>query len=783
MKYLLVFFLILATCVITSLVTAVLLILSHQAFPTKIISGDWWKSILIALSGIVLSIIVGLFFSFLTYHESVPISGRLLYILKEIIEDFRFLLPLGNDIFSFTSYSNLWVSNVISLTITSSLIITFIVFTSSKDNEKGATASQELAIRKLIKDQTNIDSLSYFSTRRDKKAIFSKNRKAAVTYSLFGNVLLASGDPIGKPNSWENAIFNFISLSRKNGWTPAVVGASVKGAEAYNKAGLKSTVFGDESVIVVDSFSLENPGMKSVSKSMQRAQKKKYEIRIQKQGTIARDALKQIKVLSEKWRDGKDRGFSMALGRIGDPTDEELLIVTAQDADGVIQGILSFVPAGPTGLSLDTMRRSPNSMNGVIAYMIASLVDFAKDNGISEISLNFAAARHFFLNGESIEANIFDKTLRKVMKFFSQWYQLESLYISNDIYLPEWRTRYICYDRGALTSVLFAIGQAEGFVPKDITSQIKRIVSSHSNASNVNKKWWENSDFIKDVHVINETKKAEKKVKATDSEMRLNNLVELENIGIHPFSSPEKNVESVGNVQKKYENMQQFDDNTHYLRGKIKKVRTRGAISFADIIDNHGEIQLVLKKDLIDNYANELRYLEKFDIWKSYINPGDIIDFSGKIMRTSSGKLSIEVNHWKLIAKALRDQTSNALVISEENLNLINRTNCFKERFINSGYVEVTSFPYRSLLFGFEKIFYIDFDKALIINTYQNKDTIRQFVTSTVDFVEIISSKNISSDPREKNDLPKIQEAKKYGLPPFALVEVSFRTSKDKNDR
>ncbi|MDM5143427.1 Lysylphosphatidylglycerol biosynthesis bifunctional protein LysX [Lactococcus lactis] len=73
-----------------------------------------------------------------------------------------------------------------------------------------------------------------------------------------------------------------------------------------------------------------------------------------------------------------------------------------------------------------------------------------------------------------MQANALDKAARTVMKFFSRWYQLESLYRSNDIYLPEWRTRYICYDNGgSLTSVLFAIGQAEGFVPTNISSKIK----------------------------------------------------------------------------------------------------------------------------------------------------------------------------------------------------------------------------------------------------------------------------------------------------------------------
>ena len=53
-----------------------------------------------------------------------------------------------------------------------------------------------------------------------------------------------------------------------------------------------------------------------------------------------------------------ERGFSMALGRLGDPADGDCVLVEARDGDGrAARRCCRFVPWGADGLSLDLMRR------------------------------------------------------------------------------------------------------------------------------------------------------------------------------------------------------------------------------------------------------------------------------------------------------------------------------------------------------------------------------------------------------------------------------------------
>ena len=67
---------------------------------------------------------------------------------------------------------------------------------------------------------------------------------------------------------------------------------------------------------------------------------------------------------ADSWRGSPtERGFSMALGRLGAPGDENCVIATATE-NGVLRGILHFVPWGTDGLSLDLMRRDRSAPAG-----------------------------------------------------------------------------------------------------------------------------------------------------------------------------------------------------------------------------------------------------------------------------------------------------------------------------------------------------------------------------------------------------------------------------------
>ncbi len=82
------------------------------------------------------------------------------------------------------------------------------------------------------------------------------------------------------------------------------------------------------------------------------------------------------------------------------------------------------------------------------------------------------------------------------------------------------------------------------------------------------------------------------------------------------------------------------------VAGRIMANRSMGKISFLDIRDSSGKIQLYLSRDLLG--ASNLELI------KEDIDLGDIIGVSGKLFRTKSGEPTVAVEKFILLAKSLQ---------------------------------------------------------------------------------------------------------------------------------
>ncbi|MGW5703488.1 phosphatidylglycerol lysyltransferase domain-containing protein [Amycolatopsis japonica] len=301
------------------------------------------------------------------------------------------------------------------------------------------------------------DSLGYFALRRDKFVVFSKSGKAAVTYRVIAGVALCSADPLGDPEAWPGAIEEYLDVCRRYAWTPATMGCSELGATVWARFGLEVLEIGDEAVVDTDTFTLEGRVMRGVRQAVSRTKRAGYTARIRKAEDLPAAELDELRALAATWR-GTDteRGFSMALGRMGDPGS---VLVTAEH-DGQVRGLLQFVPWGEKGLSLDVMRRDRTADNGVNELMISELL---LTTPAQHVSLNFAAFRAVLEQGQRIGAGPVARLSARTLRFFSRWIQIETLYRFNAKFQPRWVPRYLAYPAARdLPRVGVAVFEAEG---------------------------------------------------------------------------------------------------------------------------------------------------------------------------------------------------------------------------------------------------------------------------------------------------------------------------------
>ncbi|MEU9445875.1 bifunctional lysylphosphatidylglycerol synthetase/lysine--tRNA ligase LysX [Streptomyces sp. NPDC048304] len=435
-----------------------LLVVGRREFYAASRRGAVWRALAVLLGGLAVAILLG-WALVMMFPGTLPASQHLAWAADRVCGG---LVSSG----SFAGRPPRRVTFVLGLLGALALLNAAAALFRSQRLEAALHGDEEARIRALLAAWGERDSLGYFATRRDKAVVFSPSGKAAVTYRVEAGVCLASGDPVGDTEAWPHAIAAWLDVARRHAWVPAVMGASEDGARAYSRAGLGALQLGDEAIVHVASFDLDGRDMRVTRQAVHRVRRTGATCRIRRHATLTEREMEEIVDKADAWRDTEtERGFSMALDRLGDPADGDCLLVEALGEDGRLLALVSFVPWGRDGVSLDLMRRDRAAPNGVMEFMVAELCAAAPKLGIRRISLNFAVFRSVFEEGARIGAGPVLRLWRRLLLFFSRWWQLEALYRSNAKYHPEWYPRFLCYgDAAALARIGLASGIAEGFV-------------------------------------------------------------------------------------------------------------------------------------------------------------------------------------------------------------------------------------------------------------------------------------------------------------------------------
>ncbi|MEV8509760.1 phosphatidylglycerol lysyltransferase domain-containing protein [Actinoplanes sp. NPDC051475] len=327
--------------------------------------------------------------------------------------------------------------------------------------------AEDALVRDLLERCGGQDSLGYFALRRDKALIWAPSRRAVVAYRVVNGVSLASGDPVGVQSAWPDAIEEWLRDCARHGWTPAVLGCGQAGGRAYRRAGLDVVELGDEAILNVGTFSLQGRPMRGVRQAVARIERAGYTCEVARRRDLSAAACAELVRVADALRDGSvERGFSMALSRLGDAADGDCLFVVGRDSAGRIRAILHLVPWGDDGLSLDLMRGDRRADNGLTEFLVVSTVRAAPALGVRRISLNFAVLRSVFARAEQLGAGPVLRLWHRLLRLASHVWQIESLYRANAKFLPAWQPRYLCFPKARdLPRVTVAVLSAEAFLP------------------------------------------------------------------------------------------------------------------------------------------------------------------------------------------------------------------------------------------------------------------------------------------------------------------------------
>ena len=320
-------------------------------------------------------------------------------------------------------------------------------------------------VRSMV-DRPDGDTLDPFALRRDKSYVFSPDGRAAVAYRYLNGVGLASGDPVGDPDAFDAAVAAFVDLCERSGWRPAVYGARVDRLPLYERAGLKSIYIGDEAIIDVPAFSLEGRKMRNVRQSYAHSMRAGVKTEIHREGDLDPTLRRALIGISDRHLAGApERGFSMGLDGVLTGRDPSTVLIVCRGPEGAPLAFQRYVPCkAGTGLSLDAMRRDTGVPGGVNEQMIVDIVEWGREHGVLEVSLNFAAFRNMLEKGA--EMGKLESLAAWIIKKLPSYIQIDTLRRFNKKFRPRWVPRYAVY-RSAIdiAAVGIAALNAEAMLP------------------------------------------------------------------------------------------------------------------------------------------------------------------------------------------------------------------------------------------------------------------------------------------------------------------------------
>jgi lysyl-tRNA synthetase class 2 len=311
------------------------------------------------------------------------------------------------------------------------------------------------------------DTLAFFKLRGDQQYLFSDDGSAFLGYRVEGGVMLCAGDPVGPETAVPALLEKTATFARVRGLRLGAVAVSASTAPAFESLGLRRLYLGDEAIVETARFSLEGRAIRKVRQSVTRVEKAGFTFSLETLSDVGDATMAELERVSDAWRAGADeRGFTMALERLGDAEQHDTVVAIARDDAGHVRGFLHFVPSyGRPAVSLSFMRRDPETPNGLTEFLVARSILALRERGVEEVSLNFAAFARLLTEPE----NLLERIAARLLRWADAWFQIESLYRFNAKFDPRWEPRYVLYEgRLGLARAGLAAAWAEGQLPKPL---------------------------------------------------------------------------------------------------------------------------------------------------------------------------------------------------------------------------------------------------------------------------------------------------------------------------
>jgi lysyl-tRNA synthetase class 2 len=148
-------------------------------------------------------------------------------------------------------------------------------------------------------------------------------------------------------------------------------------------------------------------------------------------------------------------------------------------------------------------------------------------------------------------------------------------------------------------------------------------------------------------------------------QIRRDKLTALREDGRDPFTVTKYDVDT--HAQEVNDNYDQLEGKIVSVAGRLMSKRGMGKVSFCDLQDESGRVQLYVRRDLVGEESYS--WFKKCDI-------GDIVGIRGEVFKTEKGQISVRASEVTLLSKSLQP-------LPEKFHGLTDRETRYRQRYVD----------------------------------------------------------------------------------------------------
>jgi phosphatidylglycerol lysyltransferase len=277
----------------------------------------------------------------------------------------------------------------------------------------------------------------------DDKSYFFTPGGSVIAYVAHGRGAMALGDPIGPREDAAAAIDAFRDFCTRNDWTTSFGSVLPDFLDAYRAAGFDVVCIGNEAIVPLDKFTLEGSENKNVRNAVSKLARLGYKAEVH-MPPLDDKLIIDLRTVSDAWLTMQHGGeMHFADGWFDDDYIRNGPVIVVHAPDGSPTAFANLVTEYQKNeVTIDLMRRYPRVESGMMEFLFASMLQWAKEQGYETFSLGLSTIVGV---GEKPDDPRVEQALHTIAEYISRFYNFRGLHDFKERFHPRWEPRYLVY--------------------------------------------------------------------------------------------------------------------------------------------------------------------------------------------------------------------------------------------------------------------------------------------------------------------------------------------------